>query len=630
MKIRLLPVLVLPFLCILFPISARADLESIPTLTLDPIANVPDDPVALTHAGDSRLFITLRDGRILIHDGNQILGTPFLDIRALVNSSPRERGLLSVAFHPDYPAVPFFFVDYTDLAGDTVIARYRVDPGDPNRAQPGSALIILEIAQPFSNHNGGQLQFGPDGYLYIGMGDGGSANDPQCNAQNDSSLLGKILRLDVDGATAAEPYRIPPDNPFVGPGAPRDEIWALGLRNPWRFAFDRGTGHLYIADVGQSAREEIDFQPAASAGGENYGWKRMEGNLCLGSVAGCSGTVPGCSAVAFTPPAIDYEQSAGRCAVVGGTVYRGIAIPQLAGIYLYGDFCTGDVWAAERQGGAWQTRLLSVTLPSLTSFGENAAGEIYLASQTGGVFRLEGPSAPGDPGALAFASTAVDAAEEGPGATLTVRRTNGDSGAVSVGYETLGGTAEEGVDYLAASGVLDWADGDSGDREIEVELVDDAEIEPDESFRIRLSAPTGGAVLGPLAETVVTVRDDDLPAGPCVPGPQVLCLLDDRFRVTATWRDFEGGSGAANAETFTDESGWFWFFNDLNTELVVKVRDACVDPFQHFWVFAAGLTNVEVELLVADTEEDVVRRYRNELSTPFQPIQDTSAFATCP
>jgi glucose/arabinose dehydrogenase len=261
----------------------RADAQI--TLGFESVASGLASPVGIYHAGDGsrRLFILQQAGQILIHDGAQVRPTPFLDIATLV-SCCGERGLLGLAFHPDFASNGLFYVNYTNTAGDTVIARYRVSD-DPNAADPGSAQILLTIVQPFANHNGGQLAFGPDRFLYIGMGDGGSGGDPDNRAQNLGDLLGKLLRLDVDGGV---PYAIPASNPFRNTPGARPEIWAWGLRNPWRFSFDRLTGDLFIADVGQATREEVDFQPASSHGGENYGWRLMEGTLCFNPASGCN------------------------------------------------------------------------------------------------------------------------------------------------------------------------------------------------------------------------------------------------------------------------------------------------------------------------------------------------------
>jgi glucose/arabinose dehydrogenase len=342
----------------------------------------------ITHAGDARLFLTARDGRILIRaGGGNVLPQPFLDIHDQTTTDG-ERGLLSTAFHPHYAETGFFFVNYTNLQGNTVIARYHVAAGDPNLADPASAKILLTIAQPFSNHNGGQLQFGPDGYLYIGMGDGGDANDPACRAQKTDGLLGKMLRIDVDQNVATPPYYgIPPSNPFRGAGNPLDEIWASGVRNPWRFSFDRQTGDLWIADVGQGRREEIDFQPAGDHGGENYGWKIMEGTLCNLSEA-CPASVPACDSAAFTPPVLEYDHGSG-CAVTGGYVYRGSAVTALRGSYVFGDLCSGTIWVAARQGSGFTVRTVSGTIPQLISFGEDSSGELYASNVGGQLFRFD-------------------------------------------------------------------------------------------------------------------------------------------------------------------------------------------------------------------------------------------------
>ncbi|HYR45787.1 MAG TPA: PQQ-dependent sugar dehydrogenase, partial [Thermoanaerobaculia bacterium] len=276
---------------------------AVPDIALQTLATGVGPITSIARTGDARLFLTLQTGRIVIFHGGQILPAAFLDLTSLI-SCCGERGLLSMAFHPHYGGNGFFFVNYTNTAGDTVIARYKVSGNDGNLADAASGVILLTIAQPFANHNGGELQFGPDGYLYIGMGDGGSANDPNCNGQRDDTLLGKMLRIDVNQNVNASPfYGIPPTNPFAGAGLPLDEIWAKGLRNPWRFSFDRLTGDLYIADVGQSAREEIDFQPRSSAGGENYGWKIMEGTLCgVGGNSGCPAGVLPCNSPGFKYP----------------------------------------------------------------------------------------------------------------------------------------------------------------------------------------------------------------------------------------------------------------------------------------------------------------------------------------
>src|SRR5713101_6611818 len=358
-------------------------------IALEPVVTGLTRPVGITHAGDGsgRLFITIQDGQILLYDGVQLLPTPFLDIASLV-SCCGEQGLLGLAFHPRYASNGLFYVNYTNTVGDTVIARYVVS-ANPNVADPQAARILLTIPQPFSNHNGGQLQFGPDGYLYIGTGDGGSGGDPQNNGQNLGTLLGKLLRIDVDKGT---PYAIPSDNPFVAMANPttRGEIWAFGLRNPWRFSFDRLTGALFIGDVGQGSWEEIDFQPAGSRGGENYGWRLMEGKHCFNPATSCN---PGTLAL----PILEYDHSLG-CAVTGGYRYRGARLPQLFGSYLYGDFCSGRIWQATRTNtGRWTTTELRDSPYVISTFGEDEVGELYLAhytqDATGAIYRFVG-SAP--------------------------------------------------------------------------------------------------------------------------------------------------------------------------------------------------------------------------------------------
>ena len=327
--------------------------------------------------GRGRLFVIEKEGRIRIVTDGRLAPDPFLDIAAIVNSRANERGLLGLAFHPNYASNGRFFVFYTDGRGATVVAEYRVS-SDPNRADPASAQVLLTQTQPFANHNGGMLAFGSDGMLYVALGDGGSAGDPQGNGQRLDTLLGKLLRLDV-----GEPgvYRVPPDNPFVGVSGARGEIWAYGLRNPWRFSFDRATGDLYIADVGQNSFEEIDFAEASSPGGENYGWKVMEGLYCFQPG-------PDCNAPRFTPPIAVYGRGGG-CSVTGGYVYRGAAYPALVGAYVFGDYCSGLVWTLRRDAdGAWRMTLRGELDARITSFGEDEAGEIYITDDGGRVLRL--------------------------------------------------------------------------------------------------------------------------------------------------------------------------------------------------------------------------------------------------
>ena len=346
------------------------------TLELQLVASGLSSPLYLTTpAGDPRLFIVEQEGRIRIVKNGQLPATPFLDITGSVGAGG-ERGLLSVAFHPSYATNGYFYVDYTDNNGDTRIERYTVGP-NPDIADVASAKLILFIAQPYSNHNGGLVTFGPDGMLYIGMGDGGSGGDPQNRAQNPDSLLGKLLRIDVDHG---DPYAIPAGNPFAtSGGAP--EIWALGLRNPWRFAFDRAAGLLYIADVGQDLWEEVSVAPAGQ-GGLNYGWRIMEGLHCFNPTS--------CSSTGLVQPVVEYSHANG-CSITGGFVYRGTRAPSLVGQYFYSDYCSGWMRSFSYANGAvtgqtsWS---LNVSLGNVLSFGEDSAGELYVLSAGGGVYRI--------------------------------------------------------------------------------------------------------------------------------------------------------------------------------------------------------------------------------------------------
>ena len=618
----------LAILCLVMVFGAARAAADLSQLTLETLAIGLADPVAITHvgSGDPRLFITLQAGQVVIYENGQVQPQPFLDIRGRVGSGG-ERGLLSVAFHPGYSQNGFFFVNYTNLGGATIIARFRVS-ANANVADAGSEAVLLTITQPFSNHNGGQLQFGSDGFLYVGMGDGGSANDPGCRAQDGTTLLGKMLRLDVGQNVGAAPFHgIPADNPFLGRGDVEDEIWALGLRNPWRFSFDRQTGDLFVGDVGQGNREEIDFEPALSAGGRNYGWKVMEGNFCLASTAGCGTPVPSCNAAEYTAPIIDYGRAGGRCAVIGGYVYRGQQIPELFGHYLYGDLCAGTLWAAERADNSWQPIELMPTLPRLASFGENAAGEIFLVARDV-LYRLMGPAV-SMPGEIGLSSATFEVQESAGAVTVTVGRDGGSDGEVTVDYATSDDTAAAGSDYQAASGTLIWASGDSSPKSFAVTIFDDASVEGGESFGIQLDALQGGAELGRSVADVAIV-DDDVDSGPCVPGANTLCLNDGRFRVQVAWRTLRGEIGFGEAIPLSGDAGYFWFFDIANPEIFVKLLDACVDPFNHFWVFAAGLTDVETSLTVVDTQTGAIKRYDKLLGAGFDPIRDTTAFATCP
>ncbi len=351
----------------------------LPNVALQPLVEGLDALTYLTHAGDGsgRLYVTEQPGRVRVIENGRVIPAPFLDITDRVGSQGNEQGLLSIAFSPNFAQDRLVYANYTDRRGTTTVSRFVVS-ADGLSANPASEQIILTVDQPYSNHNGGQLQFGPDGMLYIGMGDGGAAGDPQNYAQNVASLLGKMLRIDVSRTNGERLYAIPPDNPDFGPDA-RPELWAIGLRNHWRFSFDRATGDLYMADVGQNAYEEINFQPASSRGGENYGWRLREG------FAPYRG---GQDSPAFTPPIYHYGHDLG-CSVTGGYVYRGAAIPGLVGRYLYADFCSGTIWALHRNAeGAWVNETVLESGLNITSFGEDEAGELYVLHRPGVIFKI--------------------------------------------------------------------------------------------------------------------------------------------------------------------------------------------------------------------------------------------------
>lgn len=359
------------------PTAAAIDLAAL-NIALEPVAEGLSAPIGLAHAGDGsgRLFIVEKGGVIRVWQDGQVLPAPFLAISERVGAQGSEQGLLGLAFHPAYAESGFFFVNYTDRGGNTVVSRFSVTD-DPNQADPNSEEIVLTQTQPAGNHNGGHLAFGPDGYLYIGLGDGGGGGDTFGNGQNPQTWLGTLLRIDVDQL----PYGVPPDNPFAGSPEGADEVWAYGLRNPWRFTFDRATNDLYIADVGQNQYEEVHFQPADSSGGENYGWPIMEGLHCFPETANCSPE-------GLAMPIAEYSHAFG-CSITGGYVYRGEAFPAMNGVYFYGDYCSGIMWGlAPGADGGWQSMQLGETGARIASFGEDEAGEVYLVDMGGTVYRL--------------------------------------------------------------------------------------------------------------------------------------------------------------------------------------------------------------------------------------------------
>ena len=381
-------------------LEAGASVACTPTsgrdLALRPVVRGLVRPVLVSApAGDPRLWVVEQDGRIRVFDPGSGGVETFLDISSAVATRNPEQGLLGLAFHPRYAETGRFFVNYSDVRkGATVVAEYRVDASDPNRAVP-TEKRLLRVDQPYGNHNGGHLAFGPkDGFLYVGLGDGGSGGDPQGNGQNLDTLLGAMLRLDVDSTD--EGYTSPATNPFVGTEGARAEIWAWGLRNPWRYAFDPSNGDLYIGDVGQNAVEEIDWQPGSSAGGENYGWSVHEGTACFGGD-------PRCGDAGLTPPVVDLDARPPCNSITGGEVYRGRCLPDLAGTYFWSDYCHDYVRSVEMSEGR-ATRHEDWTgldpdgdlLSGVSSFGVDGSGELYVVSHRNGiVYRLVAAPTPG-------------------------------------------------------------------------------------------------------------------------------------------------------------------------------------------------------------------------------------------
>ena len=352
----------------------------VPEVRLEPVVSGLEQPTSVVSAddGSGRLFVTQKTGLARVIENGELLGAPFLDLTGVV-SLESEQGLLGLAFHPEYAENGRLFVHYNE-DGDTVISEFAVS-SDPNVVDAASERVLLTIDQPYPNHKGGNLAFGPDGLLYIGMGDGGAGGDPEGRGQDLSTLLGKMLRIDVDNG---DPYAVPQSNPFVATGDAEPEIWAYGLRNPWKYSFDRETGDLWIADVGQGSFEEVNVQPAGSTGGENYGWDVTEGSSCYSD----DGSVSECGREEFTLPVTEYGRDEGS-SITGGYVYRGESIPALDGQYVFGDFGSGLVWAAAPAGDGSYTRttLFDAEFP-VVAFGEDEAGELYVADFNGALYRF--------------------------------------------------------------------------------------------------------------------------------------------------------------------------------------------------------------------------------------------------
>lgn len=423
------------------------------TIELALVTSGLNNPVHVTHAGDNsgRLFVIEQAGKVRVIKNGVLLPAPFLDITAQV-SCCFEQGLLSIAFDPQFSTTGVFYLNYTNLAGNTVVARYTVADAAADVASVVSSQPVITIDQPEANHNGGQLQFGPnDDYLYIGMGDGGGGGDqhgPNGNAQNPAELLGKMLRLNVRGVPT---YTIPPTNPFTQTAGYRPEIWALGVRNPWRFSFDRANGDLYIGDVGQNCWEEIDYQPGNSAGGQNYGWRQMEGlrPFNVNNFDDCF--QPPIAPAGLTLPVAVYDRTAGA-AVSGGYVYRGQQYPQLQGVYFYADYSFGNVWSmVQTSPGVWSSELELNAGFNVSSFGEDQSGELYVTGRnTGGVYRVtSAPYAP--PPDLSTSTKSAARATAAPGDVVTYTIVLRNTGGPLVASARVTDTLPGGLDYIDGS-----------------------------------------------------------------------------------------------------------------------------------------------------------------------------------
>jgi glucose/arabinose dehydrogenase len=529
-----------------------------PTLALGTPVGGFTSPVGITNANDGsgRVFVVEQGGRIRVIKNGAALTTPFLDISARI-SSGGERGLLGLAFAPDYARRGHFYVDYTNPAGNTVISRFRRSASNPDAADPASEQVVITIAQPFANHNGGQLAFGRDGYLYVGMGDGGSGGDPGNRAQNPAELLGKILRIDVETGRPYT-YTVPASNPYVVRPGFRGEIWALGVRNPWRFSFDRLTADLFIADVGQGSFEEIDFQPVPSLGGQNYGWRIMEGTHCFNPNP--------CDQTGLTLPVVEYDHSAGNCSVTGGYVYRAATFPRMQGFYFYGDFCSGRIWGLRRQSQAWVNTLLLDTSIQISAFGEDEAGNLYAASYgTGQIFPLidNGPTltpATTPTPEIRFGTATFLMQEQQDSATFPVRRNGDVTVDIYVDYATSDGTASSRSDYTTSRGTLHFAPGET-DKTFDVLITNDERHEGDETFFVTLSHYVGSSgLIDGTPSRPATIQDDD--AATSADNP----IDRSDFFVRRHYHDFLNRDG--------DDAGVAFWVNNIESCANAGCRDA--------------------------------------------------------
>jgi len=438
--------LVTGLLCI--ALFAHTQTNVLPTIALNDFSSGFSNPVGIEHAGDGRLFVVEQTGRIRIVDENGNHKSHFLNLSNRILTTGFEQGLLGLAFDPDYAENGYFYVHYTNLEGNSQFSRFSVNPHNPNKALPSSEVMFLEDDDPFANHNSGQMKFGPDGYLYLAIGDGGSGGDPFNNAQNISTILGKLMRIDPndDGS-----YSIPEDNPYAGVEDAREEIWATGLRNPWRFTFDSETGDLWIADVGQNSWEEINFAPASSAGGENYGWSCQEGLHFFKDTCDANETP-------FTDPVAEYAHNNDPglpCSgsITGGYVYRGDLYPDMYGKYFYTDFCTGFLYTTYWDGDSWVTAELDQLSPfAYSTFGEDINGELYIADKTSGtIYRFI------DAGPAPFAIHPIETAPMTSVGHEIAVSPNPNDGTFSINFEGKA-DANYHVDILDFTGRIVWSE----------------------------------------------------------------------------------------------------------------------------------------------------------------------------
>ncbi|MCM3906198.1 MAG: PQQ-dependent sugar dehydrogenase [Pyrinomonadaceae bacterium] len=492
--------------------TAIAQSSELPSLLLaSPISGLTQ-PVSITHAADGsgRIFVAQQNGQIRIIRNGTLSSTPFLNISTRI-STGGERGLLGLAFPPGFATKQYFYVNYTNPAGNIVIARYRVSVGNADIADFNSEQIVLGVDHPtHANHNGGQLAFSPlDGFLYIGTGDGGSGGDPDNRGQDRNNLLGKILRIDVETGSPTT-YTVPPSNPFVGTGF-RPEIWAWGMRNPWRFSFDRQTSDLFVADVGQGNWEEVNFQPAASTGGENYGWRIMEGFHCFNPLTNCNMT-------GLTLPVTEYGHGLG-CSVTGGYVYRGTTYPRMQGLFFYGDFCSGRIWGLRQVSGAWQATELLDTSIGISTFGEDEQGNLYVANYNNGTIFSVTDNAPAPTptptpsptpitSTVQFNSAQFQVIEDCTSVIVGVTRTGATGAAQTVGYITNENSANQESDFTHAEGTLVFGPGET-EKTFAVLITDDAYAEGTENLTVELRNPAGGTSLGNQSMVPLVITDDE-------------------------------------------------------------------------------------------------------------------------